>query len=401
MSGLPSITLIQGKGNTGGQLIGKEHICGLFSTLATLPSGFTLTDNVKEVFGIAQAEALGFAKNSLTNGIIWYHIDRFFKTSPNGTLWVGIYPVPVAPTTYDFIDVIDFQNKTGGNLRKIGVYYTDAPLTTTLITSLNTQLTALFSQYRQASAVFVGDIKGVSDVNSLPDLNALTARRVYVHIGQDSSNEGSALYLAQAVLTRKTVGAIGTLLGLLSIAPLGEHIGYVAKYNIVIDAEFQSIGFGNGENWTAKTPSQLDALSDKNYGFFRKDPSGQITGAWVSDTYTATTRTDDYNDLQRNLVMDEICRAQYSVMFQELNGGLLLTNQGKLKPETIGRLHAILLQVLLDFETKNYIGEVKKEDVYINPNQIVATTSKVEFTTRAVPPTSLRKIEIKNSYQIS
>lgn len=400
MSGIPKIILNQGRGNTGGQLPGQEHICGLFTTLATLPSGFTATDNVKEIFGINQAESLGIAKGSLTTGILWYHINRFFKTSPQGTLWLGIYAVPSTPASYDFADVIDFQNKAGGKIRKMGIYYTDAPLTNVLITSLNTQLSALFDQYRQCTAIFVGDIKGISDVNTLPDLNTLTARRVYVFIGQDAGNEGISLYLLQPVATRKTVGAIGTVLGLLSKTPLSESIAYRANSNVVIDAEFDKIGFANGESYLSKNTAQLDALANKNYGFFIKDTSGQISGSWISETYTSTARTDDYNDLNRNLVMDELCRAEYLALFPNLNGGLLVESNGKLKPETINYYKNIVRNVLLDFEEKGFIQEVIADDVFIDPNQNVIVTSKIVIRVFARPIGVARKIEVNNSYNV-
>jgi hypothetical protein len=276
----------------------------------------------------------------------------------------------------------------------------DAPLTNTLITALNTQLSALFSQYRPASAVFVGDIKSVADVNTLPDLNTLSARRVHVSIAQDGGAEGLALYNSQPILTRKTVGAVGTILGLLSRTPISESISYVAKNNIVIDSEFEVLAFGNGELYKTKNITQLNALASKNYSYFRKDPSGQSSGSWHSDTYTATSRTDDFNDLNRNLVIDELCRVEFTVMFQNLNSGLLVQPNGKLKPQTIDYFTNLIKNILLDFEGKNYIQEVIKDDIYINPNQNVLATSKIEIRVFARPIGVARKIEINNSYNV-
>ena len=54
------VVFIKGQGGLGRPLAGEDHISGLlFYTSATLPTGFSSNDRIKQVFSLAEAEALG------------------------------------------------------------------------------------------------------------------------------------------------------------------------------------------------------------------------------------------------------------------------------------------------------------------------------------------------------
>jgi hypothetical protein len=57
--GLNNITFVLGQGGLGRPLPGQDHISGLIFFTGTLPSGFASDDRVKEIFSVADAEALG------------------------------------------------------------------------------------------------------------------------------------------------------------------------------------------------------------------------------------------------------------------------------------------------------------------------------------------------------
>lgn len=61
MSGLPDITFNISQGGLGRAPAGEDHISGMIFYIANsfLPSGFTTSDRIKQVFSIEQAEALG------------------------------------------------------------------------------------------------------------------------------------------------------------------------------------------------------------------------------------------------------------------------------------------------------------------------------------------------------
>lgn len=60
------VVFIKGQGGLGRPLAGEDHISGLlFYSDATLPTGFTSSDRIKQVFSVADAEALGITDTHL------------------------------------------------------------------------------------------------------------------------------------------------------------------------------------------------------------------------------------------------------------------------------------------------------------------------------------------------
>jgi hypothetical protein len=57
--GLNNITFVKGKGGLGRPLAGKDHISGLLFYTGTLPSGFSSSNRIKNVFSVEEAEDLG------------------------------------------------------------------------------------------------------------------------------------------------------------------------------------------------------------------------------------------------------------------------------------------------------------------------------------------------------
>ena len=59
---LPNITFNYGKGGLGRPLTGEDFVSGIMFVNSSLPSGFSSTENIKNVFSLAQAEELGINK---------------------------------------------------------------------------------------------------------------------------------------------------------------------------------------------------------------------------------------------------------------------------------------------------------------------------------------------------
>jgi len=59
MSGIPDITFNVNTGGLGRQPAGEDHISGAIFYTSTLPSGFSSTSRIKQVFSLSQAESLG------------------------------------------------------------------------------------------------------------------------------------------------------------------------------------------------------------------------------------------------------------------------------------------------------------------------------------------------------
>ena len=90
---LNDIKFIKGQGGLGRPLAGEDHISGFvqYYADADLPSGFSPTDRIKQVFSLQEAEQLGLASGSATTGLTWYHVSEYFRIQPQGNLFIGLF----------------------------------------------------------------------------------------------------------------------------------------------------------------------------------------------------------------------------------------------------------------------------------------------------------------------
>ena len=104
------IIFIKGQGGLGRPLPGKDYVSGLLLYSATLPSGFTSGDRIKQIFSLEQAEGLGItdthigetkATGEITVTGAGVQGDTIETKVNNGTATIslGIAIVPATPTT--------------------------------------------------------------------------------------------------------------------------------------------------------------------------------------------------------------------------------------------------------------------------------------------------------------
>lgn len=104
------VVINKGKAGLGRPLDGEDYISALLAySNATLPSGFSSGDRIKEVFSIAEAEALGITNTHLgetkASGTITYTVTgtaadtvAMSVTTANGVVSLGSFIVPATPT---------------------------------------------------------------------------------------------------------------------------------------------------------------------------------------------------------------------------------------------------------------------------------------------------------------
>lgn len=100
----------------GTPLASSDHKSGIVYYNNTLPSGFSTSDRIKQVFSLAEAEALGIVEGTAAHAVEWYHIREFFQKQPSGELWIGYFAVPSGTPT--FTDVATLQSTALGELRQ-------------------------------------------------------------------------------------------------------------------------------------------------------------------------------------------------------------------------------------------------------------------------------------------
>lgn len=111
---LNNISFVKGKGGLGRPLAGKDYISGLLFYTNTLPSGFSTTNRIKQIFSVADAVALGIN-----------------KTYADETQATGVYTVSAMGATGDSITInfLEPENKTVA----LGTYVKASTDTTTLL----------------------------------------------------------------------------------------------------------------------------------------------------------------------------------------------------------------------------------------------------------------------------
>ena len=320
------IVINRGEGGLGNPLPGEDYISGIVFYLANanLPSGFTTSDRIKQVASIAETEALGITKGSATNGVLWYHIDQFFKANPKGILYIGIFD----NTSVDLSKIEDVQTFANGKIRQIGVFDTTT-FATSAVTSLQTSANNLQNLHQPLNVIYAGDISGVSDLSTLTDLRTLNSKNVSVVIGQDGDADGKALFVSEGY----SITTLGATLGTISKAAVNESIAWIRAFNIVQGSEHDVPAFANGDLYRDKK-SLESGIDSKGY-IYIKNFTG-VAGAYHSDSYTSTLVTSDFATIENNRTIDKAVRGIRTFMLPNLSGPLVVdANSGKLSQDTI------------------------------------------------------------------
>lgn len=111
---LNNITFVLGQGGLGRPLPGEDYISGLIFYTGTLPSGFSTTARIKQVFSVPEAEALGIkadysdgtsATGTVTVTGIGANGDtaNVSVTTPTGTVDLGTYTKTATETTVTLV----------------------------------------------------------------------------------------------------------------------------------------------------------------------------------------------------------------------------------------------------------------------------------------------------------
>jgi hypothetical protein len=504
---LNNISFVKGKGGLGRPLAGKDYISGLLFYTNTLPSGFSTTNRIKQIFSVADAVALGIGKNyadetqasgvytissagatgdsitinfteptktvvlgtyvkvstdttpllvatgvvsainagSYVHGYVatigatgaftvkarkglgiyantaglltatiagtiagsittpfsggiaslqatwYYHISEFFRISPKGFLWLNFQAVPA---TYTYSEIQSYQEFTNGAMRQLGVFVDSKALAVSDTTAIQAVCNLLDAQKMPLSVIYAGDIKAVASISTLTDLATFSNNKVSVVVGQDGAGQGNAIFNA----TGKSVTTLGATLGAVSLSTVSENIAWVGKFDMSNGVELDTIAFANGVNFSdaSVTTTLLDAIDLKRYIFLRKFPNK--SGSFHNDSHTVITPASDYAFIENNRVIDKAIRGVDEALTPSLNSPLLLNANGTLANSTVAFLRG-QASVITDQMVRD--EEASAISVTIDPNQNVASTSKVVVAINIVPIGVARNIVVNIGFKTS
>lgn len=368
--------------NTASLLVTTKSGEGIFPNSGT-PYASTITGTVTGTW--TQPTGSGSTVLGVASWIdtLHYHISEYFRIQPKGELYVGLYVEE--SSTYTFTDITTMQNFAQGAIKQIGVFEKNVAFAAAQCAALQAIATANEAVYKPMQIMLNAEISATASVASLVDISTQTAPNVSVCIAQDGAADGYYIYKA----TGKSVGAIGAMLGAVSLALVSESIAWVSKFNMAVGTELDTIAFSNGQLYTALADSQFESLNNYSYTFLRKLTG--IAGSYWSDSKTTVTPTSDYATIENNRTYQKITRVVRANMLPALSSPLKVNADGTLTAATIGYFETLANNPLVQMEAD---GELSAHKIIINPAQDVLATSTLELTLQNVPLGVARIIKV-------
>ena len=363
--------------------------------------------------------------------VMHYHISEFFRMKPNGKLYVGIY----AEASFDGTGVAEIIDFAGGEVRRIGILETVEPFATSMLSAVQAILVTKRDEHKPADAILHADMSGLTS-STLSDLTNATSSKVNVNAGEDGNYLQAAYTDAKAYIvgdkvtfldkvyiniqdstavnptvttswaeinvnlrtvTGYSISTLGNEVGVKASGALSQSIAEVQAFNLTSGNTLSEAGLATGELFRDAAIALLDSIADKNYTFLRNFEGRE--GVYYTDSYTAISRSDDYNSLERNEVMDEAERLVYSALLPRLSSRVYLAEDGTLSQDVIDDYTELCVTALTALETSGDISGAPT--VTIDPNQNIAQTSKLVISFTIQPVGIARNIEVNNSYKVN
>ena len=302
---------------------------------------------------------------------VWYyHISEFFRLNPSGQLWLGLFPVPGG--SYTFSEITLMQTAANGKIRQVAVYKDSAAYAGADLTLIDGVIkTSNDAKHKPLSALYAGDLSGMTDITTIADVSLLTANKASSIIGQDGAAQGALLYATIG----KSITCLGAALGALSASAVSEDFGEPAKFNLSNGIENDVPAFANGKLLSDPSFSDntLDAIDAKRHIFMQKYIG--YAGTYFNENHTAITPASDYAYINDNRTIDKAIRGIYSALIPYLKSKLIKNADGTLASTTVSFLETVALAPLYQMARDQDLGEVVASDVYIDPSQNVTSTN--------------------------
>lgn len=366
---------------------------GLNPAVATNPLAVVVTGTSTG----AITQQFGTGSGGATAGIasmcdIWYYeVSEFFRTSAilgntGAVLWIRF----AASASSTYADVTTLQNGSKGACMRLGILNPTAKSVGQVVSDidlLEAQAQSLFTNYVPAALFFAPNIKAISNVSTLLNLQSATGQAnggdkdVTCVISQDGAAVGAQLYVNSGV----SVPNIGAVLGLSAAAAVSQNIGEVGVFNISNGVENNVPAFTTGELFSSLAPSLLNQLDSFRYLFCTTYP--QYGGTYVNNDWTSVNQTSNYNRLGRILTINKFERQSYLALLPLLKRRIYLKSDGTMDQTTIeiytGAVEPVIEQLVNvgDLSPGNLTGTgVTSGVIIINPAQNVQAQGFIAIT---------------------
>ncbi len=145
------------------------------------------------------------------------------------------------------------------------------------------------------------------------------------------------------------------------------------------------------------TPAQIQSIHDKGYLFVIKHIG--YTGTFFNDSFTATAQDSDFGTIENNRAIDKAQRGVYIRLLPKVSGPIYIDpSSGNISADAIASLEAV---AAIPLEQMERDGEISGFEIFINPDQDVLSTSKLQVTMKIVPVGVLREITVNIGFALN
>lgn len=386
-------------GGLGRRFPSTDMISGLLANGPALPGA--QHGVVYKLRSIDDAIAMGInaAYDETMEVLVYEHIKEFFRINPNAELFFMLvsqtylvvdvetpvtYAMMLDPTLTNYAKKLLTAPVANGSINQLAVAFNpETPITndTQLLAAIaKAQLLAddEYSKHRPVHILLEG--KGFTS-STISDLRELGAESVSVMVGQNKA-------VASSLAAYNKYGAVGTLLGAVSLSAVNESISWVLKYNVYGD-NLLDYSISNVDSETI-APSLLEDINDAGYIFFIRH--AQREGLYFNESSTATAVTDDYCYIENNRTINKATRLIRQAMLPYLNSPIPVnTTDGTIDAVTVKSMEAAGNKALRE----GMNGEVSGFVFSIDETQDILSTSELACTLQIIPTGTARAISIQ------
>lgn len=359
--------------------------------------------DIVELRSVKDAEYIGLdaAYDTTNKVLVFHHISRFFLRNPSGILHIMLVAQDVTLT-----QMVDVQNNyvakvlrenAGAIVQWAVARNPDATYVPTLVSGLDGDvITAIdkaqelidfeFDRFRYSDCFIEGRSLNGTAVAAL-DLRTKNAPGVSVVVGADRAiSESDTLFNGYA--------AVGDVLGLTSVAAVSQNIGELSpEFNLTNEANkaFITAGLSSNIGLSDYSETDLDALHDKGYIFADTNP-GEV-GFWLNDSHTCTALTSDYAYKENNRTIKKAIKEARRVLQPRIKRRIYVNSEtGKIAATDAKDIETMtkgaIKPMLNDGDISGGI------DAYVDPDQNILETSRLELELTFVPVAIGRQIKL-------
>lgn len=182
---------------------------------------------------------------------------------------------------------------------------------------------------------------------------------------------------------------------MITLAEVSQNAGEQIPEFSLTDANkgyYLNAGLSSGSHINTYSDTNLDLLNEKGLNFATLVPG--IAGYHIVDTNTCCAITSDYAYVENNRTIKKAIRLARVALLPKVKSRLYVDpNNGKLRPEICKSLEVVGQEALRPMLAAGDIsGGI---DMYVDPNQNVLATSKLEAKLTFVPVAIGREITLK------